>query len=118
MGAAMHDTNRRGFLRGLTTLPLVGGSVALIGNPVGAAEPPSEACLDSYLAWLHYEQRAVRHARWPEFKRAGGVFIPANNAGDNFHRFDPEGWKLSCQEAVARAPVVLAAVGCDWRAGR
>jgi hypothetical protein len=30
---------RRGFLRGLSTLPLIGGSVALVGNPVRADVP-------------------------------------------------------------------------------
>ena len=51
--------SRRGFLRGLTTLPLIGGGVTLIGSPVGAAEAPSRACLVSYLAWLHFEKRVV-----------------------------------------------------------
>jgi len=36
----MHDPNtRRGSLCGLTTLPLIGGGVTLIGQPTAAAAP-------------------------------------------------------------------------------
>ena len=34
---APHD--RRGFLRGLAALPLIGGSVAILGKPTQAAVP-------------------------------------------------------------------------------
>jgi len=43
---------RRGFLRNLVTLPLIGGGVTLIGNPTRAAEPVTPDLLDSYNAWL------------------------------------------------------------------
>lgn len=45
-------SSRRGFLRGLTRLPLIGGGVALIGAPTAVAEPLTPALLDSYEAWL------------------------------------------------------------------
>jgi hypothetical protein len=38
---------RRGFLRGLTALPLVGGGVTLIGNPTKADVPTSDELLDA-----------------------------------------------------------------------
>lgn len=113
--------NRRGFLRGLTTLPLIGGSVALIGSPKGVAGAPSEACLHSYLAWLHYEQRAVHDHLWPGYRQASGMgYVPLDNAGANFHFAALQGnsdWPRIGMEAAARAPVVLAAVGCHWWEG-
>ncbi len=41
-------TGRRGFLRGLVTLPLIGGGVTLIGNPTAAAEPVTKELLVNY----------------------------------------------------------------------
>ena len=38
---------RRGFLRGLAHLLLIGGGVTLIGNPTAAAEPVTEELLDA-----------------------------------------------------------------------
>jgi hypothetical protein len=42
-----NPNTRRGFLRGLTAFPLIGGGVTLIGNPTAAAEPVSRDLLDS-----------------------------------------------------------------------
>ena len=47
--------SRRGFLRGLTTLPLIGGSVALIGKPSAVAVPVSDELRTRYLGWLARE---------------------------------------------------------------
>jgi hypothetical protein len=108
---------RRGFLRGLLSLPLIGGGVTLIGAPTAVAEPVSQACLESYLAWLHYEFRFVHDALYPGFRQEHGTTIPLRNAGANFH-FSARrtgGLQATTAEAAARAPVVLAAVGCDWR---
>jgi len=111
--------NRRGFLSGLVSLPLIGGGVMLIGKPVGAAGEPSRLCMESYLAWLHFEKRAVHSALYPEIPR--GTFVPQDNKGAQFHfadRFGHHGWwQRVKQEALSRAPVVLATVGCDWREG-
>ena len=49
------DMIRRGFLRGLASLPLIGGSVALLGSPTAAAVPVSEALMTRYVAWLARE---------------------------------------------------------------
>ena len=39
---------RRSFLRGLVTLPLIGGAVTLIGDPTGPALPVTPDLLDGY----------------------------------------------------------------------
>lgn len=47
--------HRRGFLRGLVSLPLIGGSVTLLGQPTGAAVPVTADLMDRYCAWLARE---------------------------------------------------------------
>ncbi|TXN72713.1 hypothetical protein [Methylobacterium sp. WL6] len=110
-------SDRRGFLRGLVSLPLIGGGVTLIGKPTQAAEATSIPCAENYAAWLHYEQRALQNTLYPGI--GDGYFIPQTNSGATFHfddRFGNEGWwQRVGAEAMARAPVVLATVGCDWR---
>ena len=57
---ALHDPMpRRGFLAGLTKLPLIGGSVALIGQPRAVAQPATRQILEAYKAWLHLEHRVL-----------------------------------------------------------
>lgn len=55
-----YANSRRGFLRGLATLPLIGGSVTLIGSPSASAVPVTKALVDSYDAWLEYERRLLQ----------------------------------------------------------
>ncbi|MCJ2084338.1 hypothetical protein [Methylobacterium sp. J-090] len=112
---------RRGFLRGLLTLPLIGGGVTIIGNPTAAAEPVTDALLDSYDAWLESErrwlqwqrQRPLMHRLNPPYRSDVPGFetydvIPARNAGARFHG-------MGEPPAMTRAALVLSAVGCDWR---
>lgn len=40
-----YASSRRGSLRGLTSLPLIGGGVSLIGRPTAVAEPLTRAAL-------------------------------------------------------------------------
>lgn len=125
--------SRRGFLRGLTTLPLIGGGVTLIGAPSAVAAPITENLRDSYDAWLEYERR------WLQWERNRGTdtilrmhlpfvmqmydaerrlkgdptpcdWIPGANAGAQFHG-------MGEPPASTRAALVLSAVGCDWREG-
>ncbi len=100
-------SNRRGFLRGLTTLPLIGGSVALIGSPVRAAQPITPGMLATYSAWLHYEQRAIQCS----IGMANASFIPELNPGSLFHFVGDSRDRFEL-DAQLRAPVVLSAVGC------
>ncbi|MBP1183810.1 hypothetical protein [Methylobacterium sp. PvR107] len=118
------SSNRRGFLRGLTTLPLIGGSVTLIGAPSAVAEPVTHELLDSYDAWLEYERRHLqweRHGnmdppvRWnmPFLMQVKGVdrpcdYVPVANGGARFHG-NNEG------SALSRAALVLSTVGCEWK---
>jgi len=103
--------HRRGFLRDLATLPLIGGGVTLIGQPTAAAVPVTDALLDSYDAWLHFERRFLRWHRYgPENFKRWGDFIPADNAGANFHHAG------ATTDAASRAALVLSAVGCNWSA--
>ncbi len=50
---------RRGFLRGLASLPLIGGSVALVGQPSAAAVPVTTVLQERYIAWLANEHAAA-----------------------------------------------------------
>ena len=50
---------RRGFLRGLAALPLVGGAVTLIGQPTAAAVLATPELLEAYRNWLHMERRML-----------------------------------------------------------
>ncbi|WP_419830628.1 hypothetical protein [Methylobacterium sp.] len=102
--------SRRGFLRGLTTLPLIGGSVALIGAPSAVAASITPGMLATYSAWLDIERRALHYA---SCVHRDANFIPYINPGANYHwgeaAFDRHRWGI---EAQMRAPIVLAAVGC------
>ena len=102
---------RRGFLRGLAHLPLIGGGVTILGNPTGAAEPVTEGLLDTYATWLEMERRFLNWQRASfnpaTFRELEGVFHMNNPAG-RFHTG-------SEPPASTRAAVVLAAVGCGWR---
>ena len=59
-----NPNTRRGFLRGLTALPLIGGGVTLIGNPRGSGRAVTADLLDSYDTWLVYERRYLRCERY------------------------------------------------------
>lgn len=98
--------SRRGFLSGLTTLPLVGGSVALIGAPSAAAVPVTGGMVATYLAWLHFEQRYVA---WAVGSRN---YVPMLNPGAAFHGRRGEHPTTTARNALNRAPVILAAAGC------
>lgn len=126
---------RRGFLRDLVSLPLIGGGVTLLGRPTAAAVPVTEALLESYDSWLFHERQRLRLERFGSaldvhqpprdgdlltgtiasdllagtiagsFKHAM-VDVVRFNAGVTFH----SGGALPSE----RAAVVLSAVGCDW----
>ncbi|WP_157861950.1 hypothetical protein [Methylobacterium sp. Leaf361] len=124
--------SRRGFLRGLTTLPLIGGSVALIGAPSAVALPTSRELLDSYDAWLDMERRFLKWERfrstelydanpncqcvWYD-KVTGRRFdwVPLDNLGAGYHMSDDPAKQ---PQPSSRAALVLSAVGCSWQGGR
>lgn len=112
-------SDRRSFLRGLTTLPLIGGSLALIGNPTAAAVPCSDMLLDSYVAFLAHEHRAalieseLRVTRDPyRRERIASGIVPM------FWFPDDVCARSLCEQIKpsTRAAVVLSAVGLPiWR---
>lgn len=104
------STARRGFLRGLTTLPLVGGSVALLGQPTEAAQPITPGLLATYSAWLWYERQSLM---WASTRQGADAFIPHLNPGSSFHHRGPVDAALYGHDAQRRASVILAAAGCS-----
>nr|WP_137830870.1 hypothetical protein [Methylobacterium sp. L1A1] len=129
------SASRRGFLRGLTTLPLIGGGVALIGAPSAVAEPCTDATLDAYVALLAHEHRAAlgeRTIRDAERRIAqriaeGGPYRP-EYLGEVRERVRlgedlPLWWRpeapaierlVSSAPPSSRAALVLSAVGAEW----
>lgn len=53
---------RRAFLRGLLTLPLVGGAVELLGNPRAVALEADNQLMFEYGQWLSWERVAAYRA--------------------------------------------------------
>lgn len=104
---------RRRFLSGLATLPLVGGAVALIGRPTAAAVPVSDALLERYVGFLAHEHRAaltellLRTTPSPDARlRIGKGQIPLHWMPD-----DPAAATLCSAPASGRAAVILSAAG-------
>lgn len=96
------SSSRRGFLQGLTTLPLVGGSVGLIGVPSAVAAPVTVSLLDNYETWLRMEAHRLGIELRPNGPREQVLLYTDAWA---YHRNDH-------QAASERAALVLAAVGC------
>lgn len=135
---------RRGFLRQLAALPLVGGGVTLIGQPTAVAEPITRGLLAQYWNWLFYERRLLciemagdcrDRKRWLE-ACGGRVDFIINDASDQVAMMDPRVWPADAAGPGARWPefhfphpgnwtdvpkpssraaVVMAASGFDWR---
>jgi hypothetical protein len=61
---------RRGFLRGLVRLPLIGGGLALSGAPTAVAIPPDVAMLHRYCSFLVHEHATAR-AEWCNWRYPG-----------------------------------------------
>ena len=104
---------RRGFLSGLAGLPLIGGSVALIGSPTRADVIVTPDLLATYDAFLDLERR---HLNWErakgngdEFRALMGMTFLDNPAGS----FDFVGDRGGVAPS-ARAAVLLSAAGCGW----
>ena len=113
MTAPIHD--RRGFLRGLASLPLIGGGVALIGQPTAAAVPVTDDMLATYQSWLGWERLKVLgllHGRGNAGRRFSD--LPVNDTAWHWHH---DGFTFGMDldhpllEAGRRAPVILSAAG-------
>lgn len=104
---------RRSFLRQLTTLPLIGGGITLIGAPTAVAEPASEELLNTYSTWLFYERRmvAIELARGDRAMAEEYEHYVMCNAGSRYFFGDEERFRNAAPSG--RAALVLSAVGCD-----
>lgn len=119
--------SRRGFLRGLASLPLIGGAMALIGAPVAVAEPRTREQLTRYLAWLANEHAAALLELRYGLGDSSDVDWIGDHAGWASNRLEtPLYWfpdAPDVERAViaarpsTRAAIVMAAVGCDGRIG-
>ena len=112
-------SDRRTFLRGLATLPLIGGSVAVIGNPTRAAVPITDALLSRYDRWLDLERSRLRFemfSRWsymaPEHPIEVIFYDRRTDKAFNQHAIEMPGVDFDHTGASGRAAVVLSAVGC------
>ena len=122
---------RRGFLRGLTTLPLIGGGVTLIGTPTSVAEPVTLPLMNAYVAWLAREHgRAhddlllmleLEQRFYSPEMGAAGLSAPIQPAANVMFTNWPEHQRaaevVQAAPPSTRAALVLSAVGCDWRWG-
>lgn len=101
---------RRGFLRGLASLPLIGGGVALVGAPTAVAVEPSVSLMANYAAWLGSEERILR---W-ELSKATGIPLAQMSrmamADGDFHWPKGRPWYEEPMPST-RAALVLATVG-------
>lgn len=110
-------TTRRAILRALTTLPLVGGAVSLIGVPSAVAEPVTPRLLAGYADWLLAERRILLHeiVPDPDHRAAMRYQYFGNSEVERFHCPGfPTSWRDMPQPS-GRAALVLSTVGCDWR---
>ena len=134
-------SDRRTFLRGLVSLPLIGGGVTLLGNPTAAAVPVTDAMLRRYVGWLAHEHVAAVHeyryreafAGWipgPDNYDASAEAYATRVAAYNDHMMwmaDPDRTGIEGTAGLAeivkatkpssRAAVVLSAVGCPLTGG-
>ncbi len=103
---------RRTFLSGLAGLPMIGGSVALIGSPTAAAVPTTTGLLQNYEAWLAWERYQLQTELWGrDAADRCTTFLAMNLPGEQWH--NP--WRDEappCPPASTRAALVLATVGC------
>ena len=93
---------RRGFLRGVATLLLIGGAVTLIGRPTAVAEPFSPRVLERYIAC---PERFA--ADWEYARRCTPLqWFPDAHDIERL---------VTATKPSTRAAAMLSAVGCEWR---
>ena len=115
---------RRGFLAGLTKLSLIGGSVALIGQPRGVAEAATPNMLEAYKTWLEFERRALcwemaaeplwQH-RYRNFESSDRIELSKAIDGSFMFVGRSHTHPFDAGAPSTRAALVMSAVGCEWR---
>ena len=105
---------RRTFLRQLAGLPLIGGSIALNGQPVATATPVNLALAEAYLGWLRLEQTKLMHEIVDRPMPQWGTEAWTNHAPHCALPECPDLIKVvSAGPAYSRAAVTLSAAGVD-----
>ena len=111
---------RRSFLSGLASLPLIGGGLTLIGKPTAAAVPVTTDLMMSYKSWLFMEHRMVS---WElasyDRKQANLVesYFTTGTPGDGWHfQWTRQGGRgldglIDAPQPSTRAAVILSAAG-------
>lgn len=102
--------DRRTFLRGLASLPLIGGGVTLIGNPTAAAVAVTDDLLRNYDSWLQLERTKV-------LRELYSISLPRKTEALIVHLDEPAfRWHWPCEGDLpappsTRAAIVLSAAG-------
>ncbi|MCJ2031265.1 hypothetical protein MKK50_18015 [Methylobacterium sp. J-043] len=123
--------SRRGFLRGLVSLPLIGGGVTLIGSPSAVAEPVTLALMYRYRDWLatEYGETLIEMEPLTHPQRLSHPHVMPDAQAwrrewcrENWtiadRATDPDRFRQPPAHAPStRAALVLSAVGHDWREG-
>jgi hypothetical protein len=101
---------RRGFLRQLVSLPMLGGGVALLGAPTAVAEPVTPQLIAADHRWLELERYLLCEERppidWPADPRPSMV----GWSNDEVARY------MRAEENVARIKADFMAEHCHFRA--
>lgn len=110
---------RRGFLRQLCHLPLIGGGLTLIGAPTAIAAPVTEALFRRYAAWVTREHveclaEADRY-RYPGHERLDEYIEHTRLWARGMGGFQDAATDHPAGPPSTRAALVLSAVGCDWK---
>lgn len=110
--------SRRGFLRGLLTLPLIGGGVQLIGSPSAVAVPNSRAMMLAYSEWLRVERNRLHMELFANARATPEVLevsaLPMALLPDNMFYVPPRTEAHLPLPASSRAALVLSTVGADF----
>lgn len=110
----MAPASRRGFLRGLAALPLIGGSVELVGTPTASAMPVSNDLLSAYDQWLFYERRLLLREQYghlgTDMVRAAERGVPSGTLSQSFH-FPLHGSWTDLPGPSTRVAIILSAAG-------
>ncbi|MFG1179945.1 hypothetical protein [Xanthobacter versatilis] len=112
-------TRRRGFLRGLLSLPLIGGGVTLIGTPIAAAVPVTSDLLEHYQAFLLAEaiseRDLLRHPEHPYLLEQRRQWCREMRWYHGAAARPEIMTHVRAASAGSRAAVVLAAAGLAWQ---
>lgn len=110
--------SRRGFLRGLASLPLIGGGISLLGKPTAVAEPVSRELLLAYSEWLRVERNRVHAELFGLTDRPDLLpysAMPITLEPNNPFYVPPRPEMCVPGPASSRAALALAAVDVEWR---